>query len=135
MVNTFELNKQRLIVFSSEPAGQLVRAHQLLSGMLGCKVEYDKAPNALRISYSLANYTLEGLEQALVNEGFVLDHSSLLSSIERKIIYYCEDTICHNMDTPVHPTKMNEREVFVKAYGQESHGDQDDTPPELRDYR
>lgn len=135
MVNTFELNKQREIVFGAEPAGQLAKAHQLLSGLPGCKVEYGKDPNTLRISYNLADYTLEGLEQALIKEGFTLDHSSLLSSIERKIIYYCEDTICHNMDTPVHPTKKNERDVFVKAYEHESHGDQDDTPPELRDDR
>lgn len=135
MVNTLELNKERDIVFSAEPPDQLDRAFQLLDGMPGCTVRYGDNPNTLRIGYSLADYTLEGLEQALVNEGFILDHSSLLSSIERKIIYYCEDTICHNMDTPVHPTKMNEREVFVKAYEHESHGDQDDTPPELRDYR
>lgn len=135
MINPFELNKQREIVFDSEPPGQLARAHQLLSGLSGCKVEYGNSANTLRISYNLADYTLEGLEQALINEGFTLDHSSLLRSIERKVIYYCEDTTCHNMDIPVHPTKMNERDVFVKAYGQESHGDQDDTPPELRDYR
>lgn len=135
MVNALELNKQRDIVFSDEPSGQLDRAYQLLAGLPGCKVTHGNSPNTLRVAYSLADYTLEGLEQALVNEGFVLDHNSLLSSIERKIIYYCEDTICHNMDTPVHPTKMNERDVFVKAYEQKSHGDQDDTPPELRDYR
>ena len=36
---------------------------------------------------------------------------------------------------PSAPTKKNEREVFVKAYDHEPHGDHDDTPPELRDYR
>jgi hypothetical protein len=30
---------------------------------------------------------------------------------------------------------MSEREVYVKTYEQESHGDHDDTPPELRDYK
>lgn len=133
MVNTLELNKQREIAFDTEPAGQLSKAFLLLSGLTGCTVEYSETPNTLRISYSLADYTLEGLEHALIEEGFTLDHSSLLKSIERKIIYYCEDTICHNMDIPTHPTKMNERNVFAKAYEQESHGDQDDTPPELRD--
>lgn len=135
MVNASELNKQRDIVFAAEPPGQLEKAFLLLSGLANCTVKYGDAPNTLQVSYSLAYYTLEGLEQALTNEGFILDHDSLLSSIERKIIYYCEDTICHNMDIPVHPTKKNERDVFVKAYEQESHGDQDDTPPELRDYR
>lgn len=134
MVNTSELNKQREIVFAAEPPGQLSRAFQLLSGLANCTVKYG-ALNTLQVSYSLAYYTLEGLEQALIKEGFVLDHSNLLSSIERKIIYYCEDTICHNMDIPVHQTKKNERDVFAKAYEHKSHGDQDDTPPELRDYR
>jgi hypothetical protein len=39
------------------------------------------------------------------------------------------------MDIPMQKTKKNEREVFVKAYGQELHGDHDDIPPELRDYK
>jgi hypothetical protein len=30
---------------------------------------------------------------------------------------------------------MSEREVFVRAYDKEPHGDHDDTPPELRDYK
>lgn len=134
MINPFELNKQRNIVFSAEPAGQIDRAYHLLSGLPDCKVEYDDSPNTLRVSYSLLNYTLEGLEKALVEEGFVLDHS-LLHTIGRKIIYYCEDTTCHNMDIPEHPTKKNEREVFVKAYEHKPHGDHDDTPPESRKYK
>lgn len=134
MIDSFELNKQRDIVFSPEPPGQLERAYQLLSGLPGCKVEYGAAPNTLHVSYSLYNYTLEGLENALTKEGFHLD-TSVLHSIGRKVIYYCEDTTCHNLDIPVHPTKKNEREVFVKVYGHELHGDHDDTPPELREYK
>lgn len=135
MVDPFELNKQRDIVFSGEPPGQIERAYQLLSGLPGCKVELNStAANALRVFYNLHDYTLEGLESGLTEEGFHLDHS-ILHSIGRKVIYYCEDTVCHNLDIPVHPTKKNEREVFVKAYEHEPHGDHDDTPPELRDYK
>jgi hypothetical protein len=134
MINPFEPNKQRDIVFSTEPAGQIARAYHLLSGMPDCKVEHGDSSNALRVSYSLLNYTLEGLEKALIKEGFILEHS-LLHNIGRKIIYYCEDTMCHNMDIPLHPTKKNEREVFVKAYEHKPHGDHDDTPPELRKYK
>lgn len=134
MINPFELNKQRDIVFNEEQSGQIERAYQLLSGLPDCKVEYGNTPNSLRVSYNLHNYTLEGLENGLEKEGFQLDHS-MLHSIGRKVIYYCEDTTCHNLDIPVHPTKKNERDVFVKAYEHGSHGDHDDTPPELRDYK
>jgi len=134
MTNLHESDKQRDIVFSDTPPGQREQAYLLLSGLPDCKVEYSETPNALRVSYNLRHYTLEGLENGLTEEGFRLDHS-LIRSIERNIIYYSEDTICHNMEIPLHPTKKNEREVFVKAYDQEPHGDHDDIPPELRDYK
>lgn len=134
MIDQFELNKQRDIVFSDEPPGQLERAYQLLAGLPDCQVEYGETPNTLRIRYNLYNYTLEGLENGLTEEGFNLDHS-ILHGIGRKVIYYCEDTICHNLDIPVHPTKKNEREVFIKAYDHKPHGDHDDTPLELREYK
>jgi len=134
MIDPFELDKQREIVFSEQPPGQLEDALVLLAGLPNCKVELGSHPNSLRVSYNLRDYTLEGLETALTKQGFELDHG-MLHSIARKVIYYCEDTTCHNMDIPVHPTKKNEREVFVHTYDQKPHGDHDDTPPELRDYR
>lgn len=134
MDDSFELNKQRDIVFSAEPPGQIERAYRLLSGLPDCKVEYGDAPNTLRVSYNLHNYTLEGLENGLTEEGFRLD-TSMLHTIGRKVIYYCEDTTCHNLDIPMHPTKKNERDVFVKAYDHVPHGDHDDTPLELREYK
>ncbi len=131
MNDPFELDKQREIVFSTEPPGQLERALPVLHGLQNCKVEIVD-DHTLRVSYNLHDYTLEGLETALTEEGFLLDHS-MLNNIGRKIIYYCEDTACHNMDIPTHPTKKNERDVFVKAYDQTPHGDHDDLPPELRE--
>jgi len=134
MLDAADLNKQREIVFGAEPAGQLDRAYKLLSGLPHCNVEYGDSPNTLRVSYNLRHYTLNGLEEGLTEEGFHLDHSPL-HSIGRKVIYYCEDTACHNLDIPVQSTKKFQREVFVKAYDHEPHGDHDDTPPELREYR
>lgn len=134
MTDSAELDRQRDIVFSEVPLGQVTRAYQLFSGLPGCKVEYGNAPNTLRVSYNLRDYTLEGLENGLTEEGFHLDHS-MRRNVERNIIYYSEDTLCHNLDIPMHPTKKNEREVFVKAFEQEPHGDHDDMPPELRDYK
>lgn len=134
MINPFELHKVRDIVFDAGSSDQIGRAYQLLSGLPDFKVEYGSVPNSLRVFYNLHNYTLEGLESGLEKEGFHLDHS-VLHSIGRKVIYYCEDTTCHNLDIPVHPTKKNERDVFVKAYDNEPHGDHDYTPPELREYK
>ncbi len=134
MTDTSELEKQREIVFSEDLPGQADRAFQILSGLPNCKVEHGETMNSLRVSYSLEHYTLEGLENALTEVGFSLDQS-MLRSIERNVIYYSEDTICHNMDIPMQLTKKKIREVFVKAYDQEPHGDHDETPPELRDYK
>jgi hypothetical protein len=69
-----------------------------------------------------------------VAQGFVLD-DGLLHRIARQVIYYCEDTCCHNMDIPEHHTKKNEQEVFAEVYNHHLHGDRDDTPPELRKYK
>ena len=134
MTDTSELDKQRDIVFSEDPPGQIERAYQFLSELPNCKVEHCDTPNALRVSYNLRHHTLENLENNLTDKGFHLDHS-MLRSIERNVIHYSEDTLCHNMDIPMHPTKKNERVVFVKAYDHEPHGDHDDIPPELRDYK
>ena len=134
MSDSFELNKQRDIVFDAEPPGQLERAYQLLSGLPDCKVEYGDAPNTLRVTYNLHQYTLNGLETGLTEEGFHLDHSPL-HNIGRQVIYYCEDTLCHNLDIPAQDTKKFSREIFVNAYDHELHGDHDDTPPEFRDYK
>lgn len=134
MDKAFELEKHREIVFSAEPPGQAARAYQLLTGLPDCKAEHGDIPNTLRVSYNLRHYTLEGLENGLAEEGFQLDHSPL-HSIARKIIYYCEDALCHNLDIPAHSTKQYQSEIFVMAYDHELHGDHDDTPPELRDYK
>lgn len=129
-----ELDKQREIVFSAEPPGQVEHAYRFLSGLPGCKTEYGDTANALRVSYNLHDHTLDSLEIRLTGEGFRLDHG-MLHSIGRQIIHYCEDTICHNLGIPAYPTKKNEREVFAEAYDHEPHGDRDDVLPELRDYK
>jgi hypothetical protein len=134
VIDSIELNKRRTIIFCSEPSGQLARAYELLSGLPECMVAYSESPNTLLVSYNLRHYTLNGLEEGLTQEGFHLDQSPL-HRIGRQVIYYCEDTVCHNLDIPTHTTKDYEREVFVQAYERYPHGDHDDTPVELRDYK
>ncbi len=133
MTNTpFETDKQRELLFSDDPPGQTERAYELLSGLEGLKVERGSQPNSLLVSYSLVDYSLDGLEQALLKEGFHFD-DGVFQQIGKKLIHYCEDVQYHNLNTPEHKTKSREREIFVKVYDHHPHGDHDDTPQELRE--
>ncbi len=128
--------KHRVLAFSANPAGQAERAYQLLSGLEGLQVERGSRPNTLLISYSLLDYGLEGLEQALVKEGFVFDRGTL-GQIGKKLTYYREEVEYHNLNIPdpERYARSRKSEIFVKAYEHHLHGDHDDTPPELREYK
>jgi hypothetical protein len=41
----------------------------------------------------------------------------------------------HNLKVPEHNTKSPHPEVFVKAYENHPHGDHDDTPKDMRDFK
>ena len=120
------------IFFAAEPAGQLQRAHALLSGLEKLRVEAGAEPNSLRISYSLRDYSLEGLEAALKQAGFSFKEN-LLNKLGKQFIYYCEEVQYHNLNTPEHLTKSNTPVIFAKLYENHPHGDHDDTPKELRE--
>jgi hypothetical protein len=127
------LNYQDLY-FADEPAGQLEHAFTLLSGLDKMTVEKTSEANRLRISYSLRDYSLEGLESALKQAGFCFKET-LLNKITKRLIFYCEDVQYHNLNTPEHLTKSNTPVVFAKIYENHPHGDHDDTPKELREYK
>lgn len=133
-MNPFELQKQRLLLFSDDPANQLDQAYLLLSKLENFHVERGGPPNSLLIRYSVQHYSLEALQKALTREGFHLK-SSLLGNLKNQLIYYCEDVQYHNLKTPEPRTKNNSHEVFVKAYEHHPHGDHDDTPKELREFK
>lgn len=126
--------KHRDLVFSDEPAGQLDRAVALLSELEGVEVERTMETNCLRITYSLLDHSLEGIEHMLATQGIQLEEGPL-GQISRKLIFYREDVEYHNLNIRERPVKAREKEVFVKAYDHRLHGDHDDTPPELRDYK
>jgi len=134
MINPFELQKTRELIFTEEPASQVTQAFLLLSGMENLKVEKGTHTNSLIIHYSLEHYTHEGLENALTKEGFHFKES-LLDLVHKHMIHYCEDVQCHNMSTPEHPTKKNESEVFAKVYEQQQHGTHEDPRKDLREYK
>ncbi len=133
-MNPFELQKQRLLVFSDNPANQLDQAYLLLNELENFHVEKGELPNSLSISYSIQHFSLEALEKALAREGFRLK-SSLFGNIKNQLIHYCEDVQYHNLKTPEPRTKNNSQEIFVKAYEHHPHGDHDDTPKELREFK
>ncbi len=120
-MNPFELQKERLLVFSDEPAQQLEQALLILGGLSKFSVEKGPVPNSVRIRYSVENYSLEGLEKALIKEGFSFKHS-FFGKLKQTLIHYCEDVQYHNLKSPEPRTKNNSQEVFVKAYENHSHG-------------
>jgi hypothetical protein len=72
------------------------------------------------------HYSLEGLEKALIKEGFTFNYG-WLSKLKNGFIHYCEDVQYHNLKSPEPRTKNNSQEVFVKAYEHHPHGDHDYT--------
>lgn len=134
MTKTEEPLNYHELYFAAEPAGQLERAHALLGGLENLRVEKTAEPNSLRISYSLRYYSLEGLEAALKKAGFCFKEN-LLDKLGKKFIFYCEEVQYHNLNTPEHLTKSNTPVIFAKLYENHPHGDHDDTPKELREYK
>ncbi len=91
------------------------------------------APYSLSIWYEIGDYSMEGLEAALVRQGFHLDNS-LYSRLMRTVVYFCEETQMRNLRVPERLIKKS-HEVYSKAWEHHPHGDHDDTPPELRQER
>lgn len=132
MINPFDLDKHREILFAPEPSDQVERALLLLCGLPNLTVSSSSKPHTIEIHYNLKDYTLAGLEHALTSEGFALDHS-FLHTVGRNIINYCEDTTLHNLETPTHITKKNEKDVFVGVHDQHSH-EHELIPPKIQRY-
>ncbi|MFA6063204.1 MAG: hypothetical protein WC736_11475 [Gallionella sp.] len=133
MINPFDLDKQRELVFANEPAHQAVRALAILSGLPNMHAFSSAKPNVVVIQYNLRDYTLASLEHALEHEGFQLDHS-FLHHVGRNIIYYCEDTTRHNMEIRDHVTKRNEKDVFVGLQSQHPHHEHAGKPLAQREF-
>ncbi len=128
-----DTTKEREIRFHDTPPGQLTQALHLLGGLEGLTVRPASVPNTLIARYDLADYTLEGLETGLSEQGFHLDNS-LYCKLMRAIIYFCEETQLRNLRSPERLIKKS-NEIYVKAYGHHPHGDRDEMPPELREYK
>ncbi|MBW7902330.1 MAG: hypothetical protein H3C26_12665 [Rhodocyclaceae bacterium] len=127
------LYKQREILFSKFPPGQVPEAGDHLSAKEALAVEAHIERRAVAVGYELTRYTLDELEGELVEKGFHLDNT-LFSKLTRALIRYTEETQLHNLDAPEHRRKRAD-EAYVRAWEQHPHGDRDDTPPEWREYK
>lgn len=122
--------KHREIRFNKLRDWQVEQALELLRKLDYLDVEPGTLTNSISIWYEITDYTMEGIETALINNGFHLENT-LYCKIIRAIVYYSEDTQLRNMRQPERLIKKS-HEVYSKAWDHHPHGDHDDTPPELR---
>lgn len=127
-----DLEKNREIVFHSLPLGQVDRAVELLVGLQGLDVTRSRMPDRLLVRYNVCEYTLEGLETALSNQGFHLD-GSLLVKLKRSLAYFCENV--QRLNVAANEPDIKSQKAFVKVYENHMHGDRDETPEEWRTYK
>lgn len=125
--------KTREIRFKTFPPGQVAQAQRSLAALRGVRVEQGGDALSLVVHYSVLDFTLQLLDEALTNAGFHLDRS-LLTRLHRALIYYVEETQVHNLRSPERLIKQS-HEVYIQAYAHHPHGDHDDTPPDLRDFK
>ncbi len=112
---------------------EVKRARQLLAGLDGLDIDDGMHPHSLSVWYEVTEYTFQGLEGALRSQGFHLD-ASFTHRLIRGFVYYCEETQLRNMRVPERLIKKS-HDIYSKAWEHHSHGDHDDTPPELRQDR
>ena len=127
-----DLEKTREIMFHDLPPEQAERAFVLLIGLQGLDVRLGQLPYRLHVRYHVCEYTLEGLETALSNQGFHLDNS-LLSKLRRSLAYFCENVQRRNV--AANEPDIKSQHAFVKVYENHMHGDRDETPEEWRTYK
>lgn len=125
--------KRRELHFDAAHPTQIPRAQELLGGLPGLHVEAGSSATSLTVSYELREYTLEGLEAALVAQGFHFDQS-FVRRIARAIVHFTEETQLRNMRVPERLIKKSQQ-VYSKAWDKHLHGDHDDTPPDMRQDR
>ncbi|HEX8962858.1 MAG TPA: hypothetical protein VF801_07625 [Rhodocyclaceae bacterium] len=125
--------KHRELRFNKLRPWQVEQAKTLLSALDGLEVAPGMLPNSLSVWYEVTDYTMEGLESALIERGFHLENT-LYCKMIRALVYFCEETQLRNMRQPERLLKKS-NEIYSKAWEHHPHGDHDDTPVELRQDR
>lgn len=125
--------KRREIRFSKLPPEQPVSACEMLCRLERLVAEMGPHPRGVSARYELTDYTLEAIEQRLRDRGYHLDNS-LYSKLVRALVHYSEETELRNLRAPERLIKQS-NEVYVQAWERRPHGDRDEMPPELREYK
>lgn len=127
-----DFERTRQLSFTALPPGQAKEAAVLLDGLPHLDVISTVGDTGLLVRYDLRHYNLQKVETALTLEGFHLDNS-LLIKLKRAWAHYCESTQAQYLGQP--DARERSRRIYAEVYQHHSHGDHDDTPPELRSYR
>lgn len=90
-------------------------------------------PNGISVWYEISQHSMEALEAMLVDRGFHLENT-LYCKLIRALVYFTEETQRRNLRQPERLIKQSQ-EVYSQAWEHHPHGDRDDTPPELREYK
>lgn len=93
------MDKQREVRFKKLPPGQVDHALPALRMLKGLQVEKCADGLSIQVRYSVLDYSLESIEDALRDAGFALDNS-LYSKLVRALVYFCEETQRHNLVSP-----------------------------------
>lgn len=125
--------KHREIRLNKLKHTQIPEAYALLEALPDLAVAPGTAPNGIAVWYEVADYSMEMLEKLLTNRGFHLD-CSLYCKLVRALVYFSEETQRRNLGQPERLIKKS-HDVYSKAWEHHPHGDHDDTPPELREYK
>lgn len=133
-MSSADLKKNREILFSKFPPGQVPEAANALQHLEEVDIEPKYEKRSLGVAYDLQIHTLKELDEHLIDKGYHLDNT-LMSKLTRALIYYVEETQLHNLGAPERQLKRSSQEAYVKAWEHHPHGDHDDTPPEWREYK
>ena len=125
--------KHREIRFSKLRPGQVEQAFVLLAGLDGLTVAPGTVANGISIWYEITEYSMQGIETALIDQGFHLENT-LYCKLVRALVYFVEETQLRNMRQPEWLIKKS-HEVYSKAWEHHPHGDHDDTPVDLREQK
>ena len=107
-------------------------ATRVLEGIEGILRLEATSKHCLQICYDVLYITLEEVEGALVELGFLLE-SSLLFKLKRALYYHTEETQRANLGCPQGRSNCTDK-VFISRYERLRHGCRDDRPQHWRTY-
>jgi hypothetical protein len=127
------MRKHREIRFCKLKQVQVAEAFALLSSLPGLEVAPGTLPNGIAVWYEITDHSMQALENLLLDRGFHLENT-LYCKLIRALVYFTEETQLRNLAQPERLIKKS-HDVYSQAWEHHPHGDHDDTPPELREYK